>query len=131
MSSNNTETKWQIHMIFIYYTSYADRNNFRLLKQQNYRRFLIDSETVMKEASFVHYDIAFQKINHTAILFGELLNLIPDIAGNFWTYHRNFVQKDFKSIGIQKIFKKTDKTLIWVNCEQKWFWTRYKGHNEQ
>ena len=112
MSSNNTETKWQLHLIFIYYTSYADRNNFRLLKQQNYRRFLIDSETVMKEASFVHYDIAFQKINHTAVLFGEFLNLIPDIAGNSITYSRNIVQKGVKSISIQKILDKTYKTTV-------------------
>lgn len=35
--------KWKLQVIFIYYSSYADRNNFKLLKQQNYRRFLIDS----------------------------------------------------------------------------------------
>lgn len=38
-----SETKEQLHIIFIYYASYADRNNYRLLKKQNYRRFLIDS----------------------------------------------------------------------------------------
>jgi hypothetical protein len=37
------QIKWKLQIIFVYYTSYADRNNFKLLKQQNYRRYLIDS----------------------------------------------------------------------------------------
>lgn len=44
--ANKEDIKWKLQIIFVYYTSYADRNNFKLLKQQNYRRFLIDSETV-------------------------------------------------------------------------------------
>lgn len=74
--------KWKLQVIFIYYTSYADRNNFKLLKQQNYRRFLIDSETVRSESAFVYFDIAFQKINHSSIIFKDFLKLIPEIACN-------------------------------------------------
>lgn len=44
--NSRDDIKWKLQIIFVYYTSYADRNNFRLLKKQNYRRFLIDSETI-------------------------------------------------------------------------------------
>lgn len=84
-SNSNSHTtrdsiKWKLQVIFVYYTSFADRNNFKLLKQQNYRRFLIDSETIKTESSLVHFDIAFQKISHNAIIFKDFLKLIPEIA---------------------------------------------------
>ena len=82
MSGSREDVKWQLQIIFIYYTSYADRNNFRLLKQQNYRRFLIDSESVKHESALVYFDLAFQKINHSAIIFKDFLALIPEIACN-------------------------------------------------
>ena len=81
MSTSSENIKWELQIIFIYYTSYADRNNFRMLKQQNYRRFLIDSETVKHESSLVHFDIAFQKLSHSAIIFKDFLALVPEIAG--------------------------------------------------
>ena len=80
MSRGREEIKWHLQIIFIYYTSYADRNNFSLLKQQNYRRFLIDSDTIKHKSSLVHYDLAFQKISHSAIIFKDFLALIPNIA---------------------------------------------------
>lgn len=43
---SGADTKWKLQLIFVYYSSFGDRNNFRHLKQQSYRRFLIDSETV-------------------------------------------------------------------------------------
>lgn len=79
--SNKEDIKWRLQIIFVYYTSYADRNNFRLLKKQNYRRFLIDSETIKSESALVYFDIAFQKINHSAIIFKDFLKLLPEIAG--------------------------------------------------
>lgn len=44
LSSNEKNAlRWHLQVIFLYYASYADRNNYKLLKTQNYRRFLIDS----------------------------------------------------------------------------------------
>jgi len=40
---DKSNLKWRLRIIFLYYASYADRNNYKLLKTQNYRRFLIDS----------------------------------------------------------------------------------------
>jgi hypothetical protein len=44
---NNSNLKeallWRLRLVFLYYSSYADRNNYKSLKSQNYRRFLIDS----------------------------------------------------------------------------------------
>lgn len=42
-AASKDSIKWKLQIIFVYYTSFADRNNFKLLKQQNYRRYLIDS----------------------------------------------------------------------------------------
>ncbi len=67
-------------MVFLYYASYADRNNYKLLKSQNYRRFLIDSETVTDHAAFPPYDIAFRKIHTTAITQPQFQDLLPAIA---------------------------------------------------
>jgi hypothetical protein len=50
MSSQQPEQqalKWRLRLIFLYYASYADKNNYKLLKSQNYKRFLIDSESVI------------------------------------------------------------------------------------
>lgn len=85
------DIKWKLQIIFVYYTGYADRNNYKLLKQQNYRRFLIDSETVKSETSLVHFDIAFQKVSNTAIVFKEFLNLIPELACTYIELRRSFV----------------------------------------
>ena len=48
-TGRTADTRWKLKIIFIYYSSFADRNNFKFLKSQNYRRFLIDSETVKIE----------------------------------------------------------------------------------
>lgn len=75
------QIKWDLQLIFVYYSSFADRNNYKLLKQQNYRRLLIDCECVQQEGNFAHFDIAFQKLSHSAIIFKDFLKLIPEIAG--------------------------------------------------
>ncbi len=49
------------------YASYADHNNYKLLKTQNYRRFLIDSEAVQDQSGFPPYDIAFRKLHPSAV----------------------------------------------------------------
>lgn len=72
--------RWHLQVIFLYYASYADRNNYKLLKTQNYRRFLIDSETVIDQASFPPFDIAFRKIHTTSITHQQFQELIPNIA---------------------------------------------------
>ena len=74
--------KWHLHVVFLYYASYADRNNYKLLKMQNYRRFLIDSETVTDQSSFPPFDIAFRKIHTTSINQQQFQELIPNIARN-------------------------------------------------
>jgi hypothetical protein len=79
-SSRQADTRWKLKIIFIYYASFADRNNFKFLKTQNYRRFLIDSETVKSETEFPCFDIAFRKINSSAITYEQFLELIPDLA---------------------------------------------------
>lgn len=82
MSSNNDKhaLRWHLQVIFLYYASYADRNNYKLLKTQNYRRFLIDSETVIEQTHFAPFDIAFRKIHTTAISYQQFQELIPNIA---------------------------------------------------
>lgn len=72
--------RWHLQVIFLYYASYADRNNYKLLKTQNYRRFLIDSETVIDQTSFPPFDIAFRKIHTTSITHQQFQELIPNIA---------------------------------------------------
>ena len=59
--------KWCIQVVFLYYASYADRNNCRLLKSQNYRRFLIDCEAVKSQGAFAPFDIAFRKVHPSAV----------------------------------------------------------------
>jgi hypothetical protein len=76
------QLRWRLQVIFLYYASYADRNNYKLLKSQNYRRFLIDSETVTDQTAFPPFDIAFRKIHTTAITQQQFQELIPNIARN-------------------------------------------------
>ncbi len=66
--------------MFIYYSSFADRNNYHLLKHQNYRRFLIDCEIVKGSGDFPEFDILFKKIskgNSNAVNYDEFLKLLP------------------------------------------------------
>ena len=72
--------KWRLKVIFLYYASYADRNNCRLLKTQNYRRFLIDTEAVTSQPCFPPFDIAFRKIHLSAITQTQFQELLPVIA---------------------------------------------------
>lgn len=79
--SEKQALKWHLQVVFLYYASYADRNNYKLLKSQNYRRFLIDSETVTDHTAFPPFDIAFRKIHTTAISHSQFQELIPNLAG--------------------------------------------------
>ena len=83
------QAKWHLQTIFLYYASFGDRNNFKLLKQQNYRRFLIDSQTVTSEDQFPYYDILFRKIDRNAVAFPQFLEMIPNMGGKF-TYIQNW-----------------------------------------
>lgn len=75
-----SEAKWHLQTIFLYYASFGDRNNYSLLKQQNYRRFLIDSETVTNESEFPYFDILFRKIDRNAVAYPQFLEMIPNMA---------------------------------------------------
>lgn len=81
-SIERSDVRWRLRVIFLYYASFADRNNYKLLKSQNYRRFLIDSETVTDQSGFAAYDIAFRKIHSTAINHTQFQELIPAISSS-------------------------------------------------
>lgn len=43
------QTRQKLMNIFIFYASFGDRNNYRLLKIQNFRRMLLDSQICRTE----------------------------------------------------------------------------------
>ena len=85
--------KWRLRLIFLYYASYADKNNYKLLKSQNYKRFLIDSESVIEQSGFAPFDIAFRKVHSSSIKLDQFLELLPVIARSSWGMLRIGVQE--------------------------------------
>lgn len=115
--------RWHIHVIFLYYASYADRNNYKLLKSQNYRRFLIDSETATHHTHFPPFDIAFRKIHTTAITHPHFQELIPNIACTLsptknLSTHTRAERKPSRPISASTCKSSTTKSCTKVTSEQ-------------
>jgi len=85
--------RWRLRLIFLYYASYADKNNYKLLKSQNYKRYLIDSESVVEQSGFAPFDIAFRKVHSSSIKLDQFLELLPVIARMLWTIFRTSIQR--------------------------------------
>lgn len=75
------QMRQQLMTIFIFYSSFGDRDNYRLLKIQNFKRMLLDAQIVTSEEQGKHYDILYwQNKNKTGLAFEEFLDMLPRLA---------------------------------------------------
>ena len=77
-----TRVKQQLKTIFIFYSSFGDRDNYKLLKNQSYRRMLCDAQICRNEEAVKEFDIVYSKHNKTksGLTFVEFINMLPEIA---------------------------------------------------
>ena len=77
-----TRVKQQLKTIFIFYSSFGDHDNYKLLKNQSYRRMLRDTQICRNEESVKKFDIIYSKNNKTksGLTCVEFINILPEIA---------------------------------------------------
>lgn len=56
--------KHQLRTVFVYYCSFGDRDNYTLLKIQNYRRMLIDAQLIENPLDYPQLDIIYAAHRH-------------------------------------------------------------------
>jgi hypothetical protein len=61
--SSLNRIKQQLKIIFIFYSSFGDRDNYKLLKNQSYRRMLCDAQISQTDEDVKKYDIIYSKHN--------------------------------------------------------------------
>lgn len=92
-STRLKQTRQKLLNIFIFYASYGDRDNYRLLKIQNFRRMLLDAQIARTEEQGKHYDIMYyQNKNKTGLTFEEFIDLLPKLAQSHYT-NRNIANR--------------------------------------
>lgn len=83
------QMRHQLMNIFIFYASFGDRDNYRLLKIQNFKRMLLDAQIVTIEEQGKHYDILYwQNKNKTGLTFNEFLDMLPKLAEMHYAKHK-------------------------------------------
>lgn len=80
--SSLNKIKQQLKVIFIFYSSFGDRDNYKLLKNQSYRRMLCDAQISQSEVDVKKYDIIYSKYNknRSGLMFQEFIDMLPEIA---------------------------------------------------
>jgi hypothetical protein len=87
----------QLERIFIYYCSFADKENLSTLKIQNYRRLLLDLQVPTPTHLKSQIDLIFYShAQHTALSFETFLSTLIEVS--------SFVfQGEDKGTALQKI----------------------------
>lgn len=71
----------QLERVFIYYSSFGDKDNFSILKIQNYSRLLTDMQLVNNPSIISQYDVIFYaKTNSGQLNFSNFLLILEPVS---------------------------------------------------
>jgi len=74
--------RYQLQRVFVYYCSFGDKDNYALLKIQNYQRLFSDMQIINDPSLVPQFDVLFYSHSNqqSSLTFKQFTDVLPHIC---------------------------------------------------